>query len=78
MSEDNEVIIDNLTRLRAMAENDLNTTAKEIFNQLSDPKTDKELRSILLKFYTLGNIQDGLKALRVNIGKPPEIEKTPK
>ena len=71
-----EVIKDNLKRLRNMAQEDLNSTAKEIFWDLADPKTDQQLRAVLLKFYALGNIQDGFNALNVNMGKPPEIKKT--
>ena len=72
----NDVIKDNLTRLRNMAQEDLNSTAKEIFRDLADPKTDQQLRAVLLKFYALGNIQNGLSALNVNMGKPPEIKET--
>ena len=53
-----EVIKDNLKRLRNMAQEDLNSTAKEIFRDLADPKTDQQLSAVLLKFYALGNIQD--------------------
>ena len=78
MSKNEDVILENLKRLRSMAHEDLNNTARAIFHELTEPKTDQELRRVLHKFYDLGNIQDGLSALNVNMGTPPEIKKPSK